>query len=111
MALPVTSTLIGSDITHDFGPRLKYQPPEGHIYVQGCPGWYEITFSLFQKCCMISIHCLTGVVEVLRYGITSNINLDWIGYYYLQDFGPRLKSQPPEGLIYIQGCPGRYGIT
>ena len=81
MASPVTPTLIGSDITQDFGPRLKSQPPKGHIYVQGCPGRYGITCSLFRKCCMIHIHCLTGVVGVLRYGITPNINLDWIRHY------------------------------
>ena len=110
MASHVTPTLIGSDITQDFGPRLKSQPPKGHIYVQGCPGRYGITCSLFQMCCMIHIHCLTGVVEVLRYGITPNINLDWIGHY-IQEFGPRLKYHPPKGHIYVQGCPGRYGIT
>jgi hypothetical protein len=81
MALPVTSILIGLDITQDFGPRLKSQPPEGHLYVQGCPKRYGIICSLIQKYCMIHSQCLTGVVEVLRYGMTPNINLDWLGHY------------------------------
>jgi len=81
MELHPTSTLIGLGITQDFGPKLKYQLPEGHIYVQGCPGTYGITCSLFQKCCMIHKHCLTCLVEVWGYGIISNINLDWIGHY------------------------------
>ena len=110
MSLPVTSPLIGSDITQEFGPRLKSQPPECHIYVQGYPGRYGIACSLFQKCSTIHRLCLTCMVEVLGYGIISNINLDWIRHY-LQDFRTRLKSQPSEGHIYVQEYPWRYGIT
>ena len=73
--------MVGLDITQDFGPRLKSKPPEGHIYVKGCPGTYGITCSLLGKCCMIRTQCLTGVVEVWGYGITRNINPDWVGYY------------------------------
>ena len=76
-----TSILIGFNITQQFRPRLKSQPSEGDIYVQGCPGRYGITCSLIQKCCMVPKHYLTGVVEVWGYGFTHNINLDWIGHY------------------------------
>ena len=101
---------IGHYYLQDFGPKLKSQLPEGHLYVQGCPGRYGSTCLQFQKFCIIHRQCLIFVVEVLRYGITSHINLDLIGLY-IQDFGPKLKSQPPGGHIYVQGCPGRYGIT
>ena len=83
MESPPTSTWIGLDITQDFGPRLKSQPPKvtSMSNVQGWPGRYEITCSLFQKCFIIHRQCWTCLVEVLRYWITSHINLDWVRYY------------------------------
>jgi hypothetical protein len=30
---------------------------------------------------MIQTQCLTGVIEVLGYGITCNSNHGWVGYY------------------------------
>ena len=46
MALPVTSILIGSDSSQEFGPRLKYQPTQGHIYVQGAQEGMEYLLTL-----------------------------------------------------------------
>ena len=89
--------------------KLKYQPPEGHIYVQGCPGRYGITYSLFQKCFTINRQCLACMVEV--WGIALPVTSALIGSDITQKIVPRLKYQPPEGHIYVEGCPGRYGIT
>ena len=121
MSFPVTSILIGLDITQEFGLRLKSQTPEGHIYVQGCPGRYGITCSLFQKFFLIPrqcrkvwntcshllkfflIHrqCLTGVLksESGALPVTSIL----IGLNITHDFGSKLKSQPLKVTFMSQG--------
>ena len=100
MALPVTSILIGSDSSQEFGPRLKYQPTQGHIYVQGAQEGMEYLLTLAEVF-LIHRQCLTGVLksESGALPVTSIL----IGLNITHDFGSKLKSQPLKVTFMSQG--------